>query len=89
MQPLFYVCNEISPTGEHVVHRDVCPFEAGAGDRDDLGRFENCHMAVLTAFVRGYSSVNGCYYCANKCHVPRHDHHTPHSGASPDPPGSA
>ena len=36
-------------------------------NRVPLGDFATCHGAVVSAKARGYTTANGCYWCANDC----------------------
>ena len=34
-----------------------------------LGSHATCSGAVLSARSQGYVKANGCFYCANACHI--------------------
>ena len=64
----FYVNTQAQSNGDHEVHDDNCKYLPNAQNRKYLGEFYSCHAAVAEA-KKDYSKANGCYFCANSCHI--------------------
>ena len=65
----YYVNKNAQTNGDHEVHRDGCTWLDKVVNKEYLGDFINCQPAVQEAKRRGYSTANGCYYCANACNT--------------------
>ena len=66
----YYVNNNAQPrSGDHEVHQENCGWLKRAVSTTYLGEFTNCHGAVIEAKRRGYSTANGCKFCAEACHT--------------------
>jgi hypothetical protein len=69
--PNYCVNRQAQSNGDHEVHDTASTnscLPAGA-NRVDLGVHATCRDAVQEAKLRGYSSANGCYWCARACHT--------------------
>jgi hypothetical protein len=54
--------------GEHEVHTSGCGHAPDPRNQVHLGYYQNCRDALAAARARGYSPVDGCYYCLPGCH---------------------
>ena len=68
--PYYYVNANAqdSPRNEHEVHTTGCPHPPLEKNRVSLGSHADCRDALADARRRGYSPVDGCYYCVPECH---------------------
>ncbi|HEX2050795.1 MAG TPA: hypothetical protein VHJ34_09220 [Actinomycetota bacterium] len=64
----YYVNTQAQANGDHEVHTAECSYLPHRANRVLLGDFANCSAAISEA-RKYYTSVNGCYYCANACHT--------------------
>ena len=65
----YYVNKNAQSNVDHEVHAEECSYLPAVANRDYLGYYSDCSSAVTEAKAKGYSRVNGCYWCANKCHT--------------------
>jgi len=64
----YYVNRNSQPNGDHEVHTYTCTHGPADHNREYLGEFSGCALAVREA-KRTYRTANGCYYCSNACHT--------------------
>lgn len=69
--PTYCVNKNQQANGDHEVHdidsrRSCLP---STENRASLGYHPSCSGAVRAAKQAGYSTANGCFYCANDCHT--------------------
>ena len=69
--PYCIVSRNAHPDDNHEVHHlsTGCNYMPSVGNRVDLGVHDTCHGVVNRAILLGYARVNGCFWCANKCHI--------------------
>ncbi|MCT4631282.1 MAG: hypothetical protein N4A76_00930 [Firmicutes bacterium] len=69
MNKFYYVNTNAQNTGEHEVHAEGCNHMPSISNREYLGYFDSCKDALREARNKGYDKVDGCFYCANECHI--------------------
>ena len=65
----YYVHTQTDNQGDHEVHTELCTHLPREQNREYLGNFIGCESAVLVAKNRGYTRVNGCRWCCERCHT--------------------
>jgi len=55
--------------GHHEVHRLGCVKFPSPENREFLGEFSSCFLAVKKAKSLGYFTANGCWFCSRDCHT--------------------
>lgn len=65
----YYVHTQKDAQGDYEVHTENCSHLPLPQNRELLGAYPDCHSAVIRASMRGYSPVNGCYWCCRACHT--------------------
>jgi hypothetical protein len=64
----YFVSKVAQPNGDHAVHTSMCRHLPTSADREYLGAFGDCGMAIAAARVL-FRQVNGCASCATACHT--------------------
>jgi hypothetical protein len=64
----YYVNDNAQRNGDHEVHALGCKWLPKKENREYLGDFNSCFLAVGEARKK-YNQVNGCYHCSNECHT--------------------
>ncbi|MGI9548461.1 MAG: hypothetical protein ACR2M7_00555 [Bdellovibrionales bacterium] len=65
---IYYVNKNAQSSGEHEVHTSGCPHPPDQSNRDFLGNYSLCFLAVQEARKK-YPNVDGCAYCCPDCHT--------------------
>ncbi len=67
--PKYYVNkNPQSGSGDNEVHKYGCYWLSLVVDREYLGNFTSCDLAVVKTLLNGYKA-NGCKHCSPECHA--------------------
>lgn len=66
--PRYYVNNEITYSGDNIVHVEGCEHMPPKGKCTCLGDYSNCFDAVREA-GKLFPRPNGCPHCARLSHV--------------------
>jgi len=64
----YYVNKNAQDNGDHEVHLESCSWLPDSDNRQYLGEFENCALAVEEA-KKTYSTADGCAHCIPSCHT--------------------
>ena len=64
----YYINKSAQKSGEHEIHKEGCSFIPDSQNREYLGNYMNCSLAIKKAKEVGYKNVDGCYYCSKECH---------------------
>jgi hypothetical protein len=69
--PQYTINKNAQNDGYHEIHNvNTCSYLPQLQNRIDLGLFDNCSSAVLSAKLKyPNNKVDGCYYCCNTCHT--------------------
>ncbi|PHM51430.1 MULTISPECIES: hypothetical protein [unclassified Xenorhabdus] len=65
----YYVHTETDNQGDYEVHHAGCLHIPLARNREYLGYFSSCTLAVARAKEIGYKTADGCYWCSPACHT--------------------
>lgn len=66
----YYVNKNTTNQGRHhEVHKTGCKYMPNAINRVELGLHGSCTNALAAARAKGFSNVDGCYFCINACHT--------------------
>lgn len=63
----YYVNKNAQDDGYHEIHAENCVFLPLITNREELGDFPMCELAMIKA-KKYYDKVDGCFYCAKSCH---------------------
>ena len=70
--PNYYVNRNPQPPDEYEVHdigkEHLCRNPAHEDNREPLGHYAYCHLALAEAESRGFRPADGCKYCVPECH---------------------
>lgn len=64
----YFINKNPQENGDHEVHKWGCSWLEKVKDKEALGVFDNCHVAIKEAKKLGYKTADGCYYCCRLCH---------------------
>lgn len=69
--PYFYLNQNRQGNGDYEVHESGCSRMPSETNREYLGIFQECKVAVSEAKRRHpqWHRINGCYWCARTCHT--------------------
>ncbi|MBD2802460.1 hypothetical protein ID854_18930 [Xenorhabdus sp. M] len=65
----YYVHTQTDNHGDYEVHREGCTHMPLTRNREYLGNFSTCVLAVAKAKQLGYRTADGCYWCSPSCHT--------------------
>lgn len=63
----YYINKRAQTNGDHEVHTLTCSFLPSEEHREYLGDFSSCAPAVRAGKAKGYTRVDGCYFCCREC----------------------